>query len=231
MLRALALAVRQLADRRVLALLLKSVGLALAAFLALGTAGWFALDWALGAAGLADGAFAGAQGVRGALSIIALVIGAWLLWRIVAMAALQFFADEVVHAVEAKFYPARAASARELGLTRELRRSLGGAGRALLINLVALPFALVLLVTGVGTAILFWLVNAVLLGRELTEMVAARHEAELGAKPLGAGERFALGGIIAALFAVPGVNFLAPFLGAAMATHLVHGHRIHGKTR
>ena len=39
----------------------------------------------------------------------------------------------------------------------------------------------------------------------------------------GGGERFVMGGIVAALFAVPGVNFLAPFLGAAMATHLVHG--------
>lgn len=223
MFRALALAFRQLAEPRVITLLLKSVGLALLIFAALGIAGWFALDWAFGAAGLADESFAGAQGVRGALSAVAIVIGAWLLWRIVAMAALQFFADEVVQAVEAKFYPARAAQARELGFARELRRGLRGAGRALLINLLALPFALILLVTGIGTAILFWLVNAVLLGRELMEMVAARHEAELGAKPLGAGERFAMGGIIAALFAVPGVNFLAPFLGAAMATHLIHG--------
>lgn len=223
MLRALVLAFRQLADPRVIALLLKSVGLALIAFLALGTAGWFALDWALGAAGLADGAFAGAQDVRGALSIIGLVIGAWLLWRIVAMAALQFFADDVVGAVETKFYPARAAEARGLGFAREVRRGMKGAGRALLFNLAALPFALILLVTGVGTAAVFWLVNAVLLGRELMEMVAARHQARLGAKPLGGGERFAMGGIIAALFAVPGVNFLAPFLGAAMATHLVHG--------
>lgn len=223
MLRALALAIRQLADRRVLALLLKSVGLALVAFIVLGTAGWIALDWGLGAAGLQDGAFAGAQGVRGALSVLGVVIGAWLLWRIVAMAALQFFADDVVKAVEAKFYPDRAAQARDLGFARETRRGLKGAGRALLFNLVALPFALVLLVTGVGAAAVFWLVNAVLLGRELMEMVAARHEVELGPKPLGGGERFVMGGIVAALFAVPGVNFLAPFLGAAMATHLVHG--------
>lgn len=223
MLRALTLAIRQLADRRVLALLFKSVGLALAAFVALGTAGWFAFDWALGTAGLGDEAFAGAQGIRGALSVLGLVIGAWLLWRIVAMAALQFFADDVVKTVEAKFYPARAAQARDLDTARELRRGLRGAGRALLFNLAALPVALVLLVTGVGAAAVFWLVNAVLLGRELMEMVATRHERELGANPLGSGERLAMGGIVAALFAVPGVNFLAPFLGAAMATHLVHG--------
>jgi uncharacterized protein involved in cysteine biosynthesis len=223
MLRALALAFRQLADRRVVALLLKSVGLALIAFLVLGAAGWLALDRALGAAGLADGAFTGAQGIRGALSVLGIVIGAWLLWRIVAMAALQFFADDVVKAIEAEFYPERAARARDLGFAREMRRGLKGAARALLFNLAALPFALVLLVTGVGAAAVFWLVNAVLLGRELTEMVAARHEDELGAKPLGGGERFAMGGIVAALFAVPGINFLAPFLGAAMATHLIHG--------
>ncbi|MXP10792.1 EI24 domain-containing protein [Pseudoblastomonas halimionae] len=223
MLRALFLALRQLADPRVIGLLLKSVGFALVAFVVLGTAGWFAFDWALAYAGFADESFAGAGGVRGALSIIGVVIAAWLLWRIVAMAALQFFADDVVKAVEAKFYPAQAAQARDLGPARELRRGMKGAGRALLFNLLALPVALVLLVTGVGTAAVFWLVNAVLLGRELMEMVAARHEREIGASPLGGGERFAMGGIISALFIVPGVNFLAPFLGAAMATHLVHG--------
>ena len=223
MFRALSLAAYQLFDRSMIAVLLKSLALAVAMFAAFAAVGWFALDWVLIRAGLESGSFAGAAGIRGTLIVLALLLAPWLLWRIVAMAALQFFADDVVKAVEAKFYPARAEQARELGFAREVRRGLKGAGRALLFNLVALPFALILLATGVGTVAVFWLVNALLLGRELMEMVAARHEREIGASPLRGGERFAMGGIISALFIVPGVNFLAPFLGAAMATHLIHG--------
>ena len=87
--------------------------------------------------------------------------------------------------------------------------------------------ALLLLFTGIGPALLFWAVNAWLLGRELTDMVWLRHRpkgpsaADIRA-PVGRTERFLLGGVIAALLAVPFVNFIAPVLGAAAATHLVH---------
>jgi uncharacterized protein involved in cysteine biosynthesis len=91
-----------------------------------------------------------------------------------------------------------------------------------LVNLVALPFALTLLVTGVGTALLFWAVNAMLIGRELQDMVWLRHRRDAAdPAPVTRGERFLLGGAIAALLAVPGANLLAPLLGAAAATHLI----------
>ena len=70
----------------------------------------------------------------------------------------------------------------------------------------------------------FWAVNAWLLGRELVDMVWLRHRPAPGAPaPVGKAERFLLGGAIAALFMVPFANLLAPVLGAAAATHLVHG--------
>jgi uncharacterized protein involved in cysteine biosynthesis len=81
----------------------------------------------------------------------------------------------------------------------------------------------VLLFTGVGPALLFWLVNAVLLGRELQDMVWLRHRhgADEPA-PVGRAQRFLLGGAVAAMLALPFVNLLAPILGAAAATHLIH---------
>ena len=80
-----------------------------------------------------------------------------------------------------------------------------------------------MMVTGVGTALLFWLVNAVLLGRELQDMVWLRHRRDaLHRAPIGRAERWVLGGIIAGLLAVPLVNLLAPLLGAAAAAHLIH---------
>ncbi len=95
--------------------------------------------------------------------------------------------------------------------------------RVLAVNAIVLPLALVLLVTGIGTALLLWAANAWLLGRELTEMVWLRHRADTSdLVPVGWPTRFALGGIVAALLIVPFVNLLAPVLGAAAATHLVH---------
>jgi uncharacterized protein involved in cysteine biosynthesis len=75
----------------------------------------------------------------------------------------------------------------------------------------------------VGTALLFWIANAVLIGRELVGAVWLRHRHALGARPpVSRLERFVLGGAVAALLMVPFVNFLAPIIGAAAATHLVH---------
>jgi len=136
---------------------------------------------------------------------------------------LQFFADEVVQAVEARHYTAALATARKLGFSEELGQGLRGAIRALGWNLAALPVALVLLVTGVGPPLVFFLVNAVLLGRELQDMVwlRHRHDPQAGA-PLSGFTRAAPGGAVAGLLTVPFVNLLAPLLGAAAATHLVH---------
>lgn len=223
MIAALVLALRQLADPNVLRILGKCIVVTLLLFAVLGTLGWWGLDALLAWSGLEDGRFAAAGTLRGFAAGVAVLIGGWLLWRILALAVLQFHADEIVQAVEARHYPGALAQARALGWREELANGLRGGRRALGYNLLVLPLALVLLITGIGTALVFLIVNAVLLGRELTEMVWLRHrQARDAALPLGRGERFLLGGVVAVLFSIPFVNFLAPILGAAMATHLVH---------
>ena len=229
----LLLAFRQLATPSVLRIVLKSMVLTLLITLLAAWGGWYALDGLLQWAGLGDGLFTGAEEARGAVSLLLSLIGIWLTWRIVAMLVIQFFADEVVEAVERQSYPAAQQTARDLPVAEQLRMG-GRAGlRALLANLAILPFALILLVTGIGTALLFWAVNAFLLGLEFQEMVRQRH-CTRGTDAAGKacwvpvvadmtkGERFALGGIVAAMLMVPFVNLLAPVLGAAGATHLIH---------
>lgn len=224
----LLLALRQLTDPHVLRILLKSLVVSLAIFALVAWGGWYLLDMALAWAGLTDASFAGAAETRGLISLAMAVIGLWLAWRIVAMAVIQFFADEVVQAVEARHYPRAAQTAREPSLAMQTRAGMASALRALLVNLAILPLALVLLATGVGTALLFWAANAVLLGRELQDMAWLRHRpaagmvAAEGLAPFGRWRRFALGGIVAGMLMVPFVNFLAPVLGAAGATHLLH---------
>ncbi len=217
---AFARALGQLGDRRVLAVLVKSMGLTLAIFGLVGVALWQGMQR------LIERYAAGYGELGGLIGLVLAILGGWLLFRVVALAVLQFFADDVVLAVEARHYPQAAASARKLTFAEDARSAAGGMARALLVNLAALPFALVLLVTGVGTAVLFWAVNAWLLGRELQDMAWLRHRADpQSAPPIGTLTRLALGGIVAALMLVPFVNLLAPVLGAAAATHLVHSRK------
>jgi uncharacterized protein involved in cysteine biosynthesis len=223
MLTAFLLALGQIGDPRVLRVLAKSLAATVLLYAILATIGWWGFDRLLSSFGLLEAKLGHVTGMRGLIALVVVLMGGWLLWRVLALAVLQFFADEVVEAVEARHYPDALARARPLGIHEEVRQGLDGAARALLFNLVALPFALFLLVTGIGTALVFFLVNAVLLGRELTDMVWLRHRHLPDAPPpVGRAHRIALGGAVAAVLTIPFVNLLAPVLGAAMATHLVH---------
>ena len=219
MLAAFTLALGQLGDRKILAVIARSLALTVAVFALAGVGVWLAIAAWTPTDG--NGGFAAA-----ALVGLVLIVSLWFLFRLVALAVLQLFGDEVVRAVEARHYPAAAASAHALGWREELRVAWRSLGRSLGYNLLALPVALLLLVTGVGTVLVFAAVNAVLLGRELTEMAALRHRDDSGAAPLpGFATRTALGAIVVALLLVPFLNLLAPVLGAAAATHLVHRRR------
>ena len=215
---AFGLAFRQLGDPAIVRVLVKSLAATLVLFALLGAVLLVALDRAFAAMDLTWGAELGVLA-----AVLLTLIAGWLLFRFAALFVLQFFVEDVVRAVEARHYPQAASAARSLSLREEVGNGLRSTLRALLANLVALPFAVFLLVTGVGTALLFWAVNAFLLGRELQDMVWLRHRldhAELA--PMGGKSRLALGGVVAGLLLVPFANLLAPVLGAAMATHLVH---------
>lgn len=216
---ALGRAAGQLTDPAVLRVLAKSIAVTLLIFVALGVGAGFGVDALLDRWDVAGGGSAGAV-----VGLLLTLVGGWLLFRIVALAVLQFFADEVVRAVEAKHYPRELAAARDVPWREELAMSARSTLRAVLVNLVALVLAIPLLFTAVGPALLFWAVNAWLLGRELQELawVRHRHVSTGDRPPLSALTRFLLGGTIAGLLAVPFVNLLAPVIGAAAAVHLVH---------
>jgi uncharacterized protein involved in cysteine biosynthesis len=165
-------------------------------------------------------------GFMGGLAALLLGLASmWFLFPAVAIGVLGIFSDEVVEAVEARHYPAAAARARKPSFLLGLVLGLRSMGRLILWNLLAAPFYLLLLVTGIGPVLLFFTVNALALGRDLGEMVAVRHfEGEDLAAWLKATRRrrFVLGLVAALLFAIPFVNLLAPVLSAAAATHLFH---------
>jgi uncharacterized protein involved in cysteine biosynthesis len=223
MIRAFFLSLGQLGDPKIAAVFLKSLALTALLLAALGVGLWFGAENL--AARYVDGDMTTLAGAAAVLAALAL---GWLLFRTVAIAVMDIFADDVVVAVEQKHYPHVLDTARNVPLARSIAMGLGAAGRAILVNVLMSPVYLILLITGVGTPVAFILVNGWLLGRDLGDMVAARHlprEATRGWRATTSGPRFVLGLVVAGLFVVPIVNLLAPVLGAAMATHLFHGRK------
>lgn len=220
MFRALALSIAQLSDPPVLRVLAKSLALTIAVFVGTGAVAW----WLGGrlAAWMGAGEW---QGMAGAAAVLLAIAASWLLFRAVAIAVVGLFADDVVEAVERRHYPAAQASGRAVPFTRGATMGLGSAGRAILVNVALAPLYIALLVTGVGTAAMFFVVNGWLLGRDLGDMVAARHHPRAAMRDWRRGtrgSRLVLGLAGTALLVVPGVNLVAPVLAAAMATHWYH---------
>ena len=216
--RALALALGQLGDPRIVGVLGKTALGTLAIFASLGGLLLIGLSHYLGSTGIAL-----SGELSGLLAIAITVLAGWFLFRVVALFVLQFFAEDVVRAVEQKYYPETAHSLRAIPLGEEVANASRSLLRTVLANAAALPVAGVLLATGVGAPAVFWAVNAWLIGRELRDMVWLRHRADPGEPaPMGAATRFLLGGVVVALLAIPFVNLIAPIVGAASATHLVH---------
>ena len=127
----------------------------------------------------------------GLLSAAIVALSGILLFRAVAIAMTWVFADDIIDAVE-----------RVVGY-----------------NLLALPVYLLLLFTGAGTAIAFLLINALLLGKDMEDMLVARHGAKGVMNKLS---RVMLGLFGTAGMMVPLVNLFVPVLATAMAVHLVH---------
>jgi CysZ protein len=201
------------------AVLIKSLALTLLIFAGFGAGLWFGLravfDW-MGWTGTTGGL------AEAAAATILTLGAAWLLFRAVAIAVLGLFGDAIVEAVERESYPDAAMRAKAVSLVRGLRLALRSVLRTIGWNLVALPFYIALLVTGVGTLVLLLVVNGYLLGRDLSEMVQARHP-DLPAIP--SSTRMAMGLISALMFLIPVANLLAPIWSAAMAVHVLHGRK------
>ncbi|WP_375195503.1 EI24 domain-containing protein [Sphingobium sp.] len=203
-----------------LRLALKTLLLSLMAFALLGFALWFALHAARLHFGWGTTAWGG--WAEAAATAVGIAAAAWLLFRAVAMTIMNLFADDIIIAVERDSYPEAAARAHPVGWGRSLHFALRSLARTIGWNLLALPAYVLLLVTGVGTIGLFLILNAILLGRDLADMVEPRHP---GLPPIPRGSRWRMGFVSALLFMVPVLNLLAPIWSAAMAVHMLHGAR------
>lgn len=223
MLRALGLAVSDLADSRVLGIMLQALAITALIFVLLAGG----LFWLL--SGVDPCGVFGADscpldvGSSGVGAVALTLLAAWFLFPAVALAVITTFVDRFVRVVEERHYPDAASEARPLGFGRGAAMGLKSAGRLILFNLVALPFYLLLLVTGIGPFILFVIVNGIAFGRDVAELAAARHGDRAARQSWlrsTRGQQHLIGVVVSMLFLVPIANLFAPVIGAAAGIHL-----------
>lgn len=212
--RSFLLALQSLSDPRILWLLAKSIGITLLALLILGLGFWAGFDWLF-----AKLVFAPSGAALVAAGAMMLLIG-WLLWRVIAVTVLWFLSDDIVDAIEARSYPVHAVTGVRPDATKSAKMAAGSFGRVVGYNLLALPVYVILLVTGIGAALAFLFVNALLLGRDLQEMIAARHGTQKAA--FGKLPRLLLGLAGTAGMMLPVINLFVPVVAVAMAVHMAH---------
>jgi len=208
---AISKALAQLGDPAIQRLIGLSIALALAVFVAVGGLAWFLIDWLSGL----QGWWAHTAEVGG---VLATLVIAWFTFPALAAAISAVFAERVIDAVEARYYPGRP-EPLQVSIWAAMLDGLKLALLSLIVNIVALPFLFfppIYLVITYG-------VNGWLLGREYYEMPAFRRLERGQAKRVYAAHRgrFTLGGVlIAFLSTVPIVNLIAPIVATAFMVHL-----------
>jgi CysZ protein len=157
------------------------------------------------------------------LSPLAWVFGALtltvplLLFPAVASIFIALFLDEIVEAVEAKYYP-NDPKGHGLPIAQSLAVSIKFSLIVIAVNILALPLYL----TGILT-LAYYLVNGYLFGREYFEMVALSHNKPSEVNDLRKqfrGKVFLTGIVIAFMFTIPIVNFFTPLIAAAAMVHI-----------
>lgn len=208
------LALQSLSDPRILWLLAKSVGITLLALLVLGFGCWAGFEWLFTKLDNAP------DGVAAVAAVAAMILIGWFMWRVIAVTVLWFFSDDIVDAIEARHYPVYALASTRPDAIKSAKMAAGSFGRVVGYNLLALPVYVILLFTGIGAALAFLFVNALLLGRDLQEMIAARHGTQKAA--FGKLPRLLLGLAGTAGMMLPGINLFVPVVAVAMAVHMAH---------
>jgi uncharacterized protein involved in cysteine biosynthesis len=222
-------AVAQLDDPKLRQVLWLSILLSLLVFVALWIGLWWlgtvlplqsipGVDWLMQTMGAAF------DWLAGFLFVGMLLLFTLMLFPAVVTIIVGFFLDSVADAVERRHYPtlppARSISLSETVISTA-RFALVTAG----VNLIALPFYIILLFLPPMNLVLFYLVNGYLISREYFELVAWRRldppTAERLRRSHGGRLQFA-GILLALLMTIPIVNLLTPVVGTAFMVHVFH---------
>jgi len=95
---------------------------------------------------------------------VAMLFAGYFVFPALVTIGLSFFLDDVMDAVETKYYPKRLAS-RQVSTVEDVWIGVRLLVVMVVVNLLILPIYIFLLFTGIGSLLLYLLVNAYLLGR------------------------------------------------------------------
>ena len=152
----------------------------------------------------------------------AIIILTWIFFPIVASFFITFFLEDIVEAVENRYFPDDS-PAQPAQLSTSIAVSLRFTSITFLLNLLALPLYLLTIWFPPATVLIFYSLNGYLLGREYFELVALRH---LDSKDIALTRKaykwqlFFAGVMITFLFTIPIVNLFAPIISVAAITHI-----------
>jgi uncharacterized protein involved in cysteine biosynthesis len=224
------LAVAQLDDPALQRVVLRSVGLAVLALVAVGVGlGWGGVGvvdwwWAPADPAAAPGTEAAPPGwlgwVAGAAGVLGAVGLGLFLFVPLATGIATLFSDSVAEAVERRHYP-QLDPGRAEGLALQAWDGLALALRVLAMQVLALLLSL--LVPGLGLVV-GWLVASWAIGKGLFMAIAMRRVPRPVALALYRQRRVAVvaqGGLVALAGLVPGLNLIAPVLGLAAMVHVL----------
>jgi CysZ protein len=220
LLKALILSIRQLSDPAIRRVLVRCVLLALATFVLL------VVGVGLGLGALDPTGLAWLDGTLAVLGSLGALVLAWLLFPIVIAVTLGLFADEVIEAVERRYYP-DLPPASGMGVAQSTWGAMRFAVVAIALNLLVLPLYLL---PG-ANVILYLALNGYLLGREYFEQVAQRRLDWRSVAQLRRNARARLwwaGVLTAGLLTVPVLNLIAPVIATCFMVHLFEGLRRRG---
>ena len=150
------------------------------------------------------------------------VVASFFLFPPVMLVAMSFFLEDIARAVEARHYPGQP-PARAPDWKETILSALGLLAATIILNLVALPFYLLLIFLPPLNLVLFYLLNGYLYGREYFELVALRRLDGGAAKALRkrfGGRVIMSGAVIAFLLTLPLVNLVTPIVATAFLLHV-----------
>lgn len=142
----------------------------------------------------------------------------------IATVFMSLYLDDVVDAVENKYYPDRKAGKR-LGVGHLAYLAVRLAFMIIFLNIIVIPLYVFFFWVPFVPLVIFYTLNSYLLGWGYYEMVAVRH---LGIREAGQhrksirGQVLGGGFVITLLYSFPVINLTAPILGAAILAHLFH---------
>lgn len=229
MIKAIARAFQQLGDPAFQRVILFGILGSLAVFVALWVLTWWLaglVAWTqLPVVGWAFDWFAGWDWIGAAAFVGVMLAVSFLLFPAVMTAMVGIFLDDIVGAVESKYYADRPAP-REIPVAESAWMGVKFLLLMIGVNLLALPIYAVLFLLPPLNLVFYYTLNGYLLGREFYEMVAFRRYTARTTHMLRRAHRGRItlaGAIFLFAMTVPLLNLIAPVLAAAAMVHVFEG--------